>query len=171
MKSLLAFAVILCSMMMFSCNEPATLPESGYIRSKVNGFETIYAGHVTDYIGNYMHSNELHLSFQKNNNRYLTWSIDIRGVDFKNIALPFTIHGPKDASLNEPVFWCNILDSDPKHSAYGKILAGTTSLDWNTTLTLTSIEGNVVKGTFEGEGNMNGKHGTFSDGEFVAVFE
>jgi hypothetical protein len=81
------------------------------------------------------------------------------------------INGPKDVSSNEPAFWCNIIDSNPKNSPYGKNLAGTTSLYWNATLTLTSIDGNVVRGTFEGEGEIAGNSGMFEEGEFIATFK
>mgnify|MGYP001577519548 CR=1 FL=1 len=166
-----SFYVIVFCCIMFSCDENSVLPDTGYIKSKVNGIETIYSNPVISSGTNFMSSNELHITFQKNGDKYLTWSIDITGVDFQNINLPFVIHGPKEVGLNEPAFWCNINDSNPKNSAYGKTLAGTTSLYWNATLTLTSIEGNIVKGTFEGEGDTSGNPGTFREGEFVAVFQ
>jgi hypothetical protein len=158
-------------MILFSCDDDSTITDTGYIRAKINGAETIYANRVDNDIINFIGSNELHIAFYKDNNKYLTWTIDISGVDFRNIKLPFVINGPKDAGLNEPAFWCNILDADPKNSPYGRSLAGTTSLYWNTTLTLTSIDGRVVKGTFEGEGEAAGAPGIFTDGEFIATFK
>jgi hypothetical protein len=164
------FAIVFCSMIAFSCDDNP-LPAQGYIKSKINGVETIYSTGVDNNIIHFMGSNELHISFQKNNNKYLTWTISITGVDFQNIEFPFVISGPKDTGLNEPAFWCNITDSDPKNSAYGRSLAGTTSLQWDATLTLTSVEGNRVTGTFEGEGQAGGNPGIFSGGEFVATFK
>jgi hypothetical protein len=118
-----------------------------------------------------MGSDELSISFHKDGDKYLTWTINIRGVDFQNVVLPYVISGPKESAMSDPTFWCNITDSDPKNSIYGKGLAGTTSLYWNVKLTITSIEGTLVRGTFEGEG-VNGEDPViFTDGEFMAILE
>lgn len=173
MKSSFLFAILLSGMLALSCNDRAGIADTGYIKSKINGVETIYDSSVDNNRINFLSDKELHLSFHKDGNKYLTWTIDILGVDFKNVKLPLVITGPKAEGSNEPAFWCNITDTDPKHSAYGKKLVGTTSLYWNATLTLTSIEGNTVKGTFEGEG-VEGEEDhpvTFTDGAFLVILK
>lgn len=171
-NSTLAF-IFLC-IVAVSCKdnpvEPVPGPDSGFIRSKVNGVETVYSGRVENPIVHSMHPNELFISFQKGDNKYLTWSIVVIGVDFQNIEFPYTITGPNLAGRDEPTFWINIMDLDPNHSAYGKGLAGTTNLYWDTTLTITSIDGNTVRGTFSGAGVSDDGPGFFKDGEFLAVF-
>lgn len=167
MKTEMLVVTIVSALMIASCQDSAVLPDTGYIKSKVNGIKTIYSGSVNNNIIHYIGDDELSASFHSTDDEYLTWTITIRGVDFQKVQLPYVIKGPGDDTQDGPVFWCNILDSNPKNSAYGRTLAGTTSLYWDAKLTLTSIEDNIVKGTFEGVGI--GKT-IFTDGEFMAVF-
>ena len=167
MKTEMLVVTNVSALMIASCQDSAVLPDTGYIKSKVNGIKTIYSGSVNNNIIHYIGDDELSASFHSTDDEYLTWTITIRGVDFQKVQLPYVIKGPGDDTQDGPVFWCNILDSNPKNSAYGRTLAGTTSLYWDAKLTLTSIEDNIVKGTFEGVGI--GKT-IFTDGEFMAVF-
>lgn len=174
MKIRLFYSISLFSIPIISCDKnpsPSVINDTGHIRSKVNGVEIIYSTPVENEIIHFADSDELHISFHSVSNKFLTWSIDITGVDFQNIEYPFVIQGPKESEFDEPAFWINIVDADPDNSAYGRSIVGTTSLYWNTKLTLTSFEEGIIKGTFEGEGVQGTAPAVFTRGEFLAKFK
>jgi hypothetical protein len=171
MKTLAVITVLLCSCGAFSCEYDSTTPESGYIKATINGVEVVHTAPDDFGTVHYAFANEFHIAFSSDANQYLRWSISVTGVDLQNATFPVVIQGPMEGDLGDPTFWCNILDSDPAHSPYGKILAGTSSSYWNTTLIITSFDGSTITGTFEGEGTTSDQEPmVFTGGKFLARF-
>jgi hypothetical protein len=84
-------------------------------------------------------------------------------LDINNLQLPYTIKGPiPDFSGQSPQALTLIID--PDGGPYGKQIAGGSSFDHEFTFTITSVDNNIIKGTFGGVG-----HGVFESGEFSAL--
>jgi hypothetical protein len=167
MKQVLFILIIVLCFGSLSCTKDEVNPEINYIKAKVNGVETIYKTLPpnADYY-NYIRPGVINIRFNRDKTSSQYWSIDIYyskvNQDINHIALPFTIKGPNpDFTGNSAEFHTQI--NDPDGGPYGKPIAGGSTFSNNFTLTITSVENNVVKGTFEGTG-----FGEFVEGEFAA---
>jgi hypothetical protein len=168
MKKPGTIALLFCACSVFSCEYNSTTPETGYIKATIDGVQSRYTS--PDVLGTvyYAQANEFHIAFYDESNSYARWAIDVVGVDLQHATFPVVISGPNEAEV-QPIFGCNIYDSDPTQSVYGRVVAGTNSLYWNTTLIITSFDGSMIKGTFEGEGiGSDQQPRTFAGGQFLA---
>jgi hypothetical protein len=167
MKKLSSFALILCHFLSFSCEDTNLDSEAGFIKAKVDGVETFYSALPADQdYYNYIRPGAINIRFNKSRTSAQFWSIDIyygySALDINNLRLPFTIKGPNpDFSGKSPEVHMAIID--PQAGSYGKQIVAGSSFEHEVTLTITSIENNLVRGTFDGIGI-----GKFESGEFAA---
>lgn len=164
-------AILISLIVIVSCSdEPTALPETGYIRAVIGEKEIIYSTPVDNPIIHKKYDTEFHITFRDAGDPFLSWTITVINIDFDAITFPYTIEGPDESGI-QPAFWCNILDSNPANSAYGRYLAGTTNLYWNSRLTLTLVGDDLVMGTFEVEGIDHEQSPiAFRGGRFLARF-
>lgn len=167
MKQLRFYCIIVFCFGFLSCTKDKINPDVNFIKAKVNGVETIYTTvPSTESYYNFIRPGAINIRFNKDKTSSQYWSIDIYygniNRDIHQIPLPFTIKGPNpDFTGTSTMFQTQI--NDPDGAPYGKPIAGGSTFDDNFTLTITSVENNVVTGTFEGSG-----FGEFANGEFVA---
>lgn len=167
-KGFLSLVIALC--VVISCkeeNEVTPIPDVGFVKATIDGVETVYSTlppNPTDY--NYIKPGSINIQFNKNGNTNEYWAINIShayvALDLKDLPLPFTISGPSfDFTGRTPEV--SLLILDPDGAPYGKFIANGSSFQHPFSLTITSVENNIVRGTFEGEGSS-----TFERGEFAA---
>jgi hypothetical protein len=167
MKKLIPCLVLACCLLQLSCDDKDVDPDIGFIRAKINGVQTVYKvpPRETDFY-NYIRPGAINIRFDKGKLGSKYWSINIiygnTTLDVNELELPFTIQGPtNDFTGTSPDALMLIIDPDA--GAYGKQIAAGSSFGHEFTLTITSLQDNVVTGTFHGVG-----HGHFEDGEFSA---
>jgi hypothetical protein len=168
MKKLMFCAIIICfGLLCLSCEYNDVDPDLGFIKANINGVETVYKTPPAeqDYY-NYIRPGAINIRFNKDKKGSQYWSIDIiygyTVLDVNDLQLPFTIKGPNpDFTGKSPE--AHLLIVDPDGGPYGKQIAAGSSFEHEFMLTITSINNNVVKGTFSGVG-----HGEFTKGEFSA---
>lgn len=167
MKKLISYVIASCCLLSVSCEDDNVNADVGFIRAKINGVETVYQTLPADQDSyNYIRPGAINIRFNRNATSSQYWSINIIygyiTQDVKNLQLPFTIKGPNpDFTGKSPDALTLIID--PEAGPYGKQIAAGSSFDHEFTFTITSIDNNLIKGTFSGIG-----HGEFENGEFSA---
>ncbi len=160
MKKYAAIIILTCLVLLSCDKENEIKPETAFIKASVNGIETVFnvlPEEQLNYIA--IGQNYFAITLYKGEPSYETWVFVVSNVDIDKIKLPFTIKGPNsDFSGQSPEFYTAIYD--PNDGPYGRGIAGARSNDNEISVTLTSVKGDVIKGTFEGSG--------FSNGEFQA---
>lgn len=163
------FSLAMAASLVVSCKEETLtpLPDVGYIKATIDGIETVYSTLPPDPdASNYIRPGAFNLQFNKNGNTREYWSLNIAhayaALDINDLPLPFTISGPSmDFTGKTPEAYLVIID--PDGAPYGKMIATGASFHHPFTVTITSVENNVVRGTFEGQGSSK-----FERGEFAA---
>lgn len=168
MGKLVCCVITIASFLCLSCEYNDISPDVGFIKAKFNGTDAVYRTppEDRDYY-NYIRPGSINIRFNEDNSSSQYWSIDIiygnTTLDINNLPLPFTISGPsRDVSGVSPE--AHMLIVDPDGGPYGKQIAAASSFEHEFTLTITSVQNNVIKGTFEGVG-----YGEFVNGEFSAA--
>ncbi len=142
------------------------VPDVGYIKAKVNGKEQVFTIPSDELGANCIRPGVVNLTFRENTNSTKYWSITIYhsyvALDVHDLPLPFIISGPTpnvDGKLPE----AHVAIGDNHVGFYGTMYAQGSTFDHPFTVTLTSVEGNVVRGTFHGKA-----FGVFKEGSFAA---
>lgn len=151
-----------------SCKEEGLtpVPETGYIKATIDGVERIYSTlppNADDY--NNIKPGAINIHFNKNSNTREYWSLSIAHAyvtrDINTLPLPFTITGPSfDFTGQSPE--AHLMIVDPDGAPYGKMIANGSSFHHPIRVTIISVKDNVVRGTFEGQGNNKFEHGEFA---------
>ncbi|MBN8651676.1 MAG: hypothetical protein J0L67_09625 [Cytophagales bacterium] len=147
----------LACLILFACDESKIKPETNFIKAKVNGVEMVFNVFPEEQL-NYIAigRNYLAITLRKDVESSEYWAITVSNVDIDKIKLPFTIEGPNhNYSGKFPEFFTTIYD--PNGGPYGKSIAGANTHNSNISVTLTSFDGEVIKGTFEGSDFSNGE--------------
>lgn len=149
--------ISLACLVLLSCDKESEIkPEIAFIKAKVNGIETIFNVFPEEQL-NYIAigQNYFAITLYKDEPSYEYWVITVSNVDIDKITLPFTIKGPNpDFTGQSPEFYTQIYD--PNDGNYGRAIAGANSFGSEISVTINSVKGDVIKGTFEGSGFSNG---------------
>jgi hypothetical protein len=150
--------IISACLVLLSCDNGSEIkPEAAFIKANVNGIETVFSVLPEEQL-NYIAigQNYFAITLYKGEPSYEYWVFVVSNVDIDKIKLPFTIKGPNpDFSGQSPEFYTIIYD--PNDGPYGRAVAGAHSIDNEISATITSVTGDVIKGTFQGSGFLNGK--------------
>lgn len=153
-----ALIIILACLILLSCYEASEIkPEASFIKANVNGIETVFSVLPEEQL-NYIAigQNYFAITLYRGKPSYEYWVFVVSNVDIDKVKLPFTIKGPNpDLSGHSPEFYTAIYD--PNDGPYGRGIAGAHSFDSEISATITSVKGDVIKGTFEGSVFSNGK--------------
>lgn len=167
MRRFAPFYFITASILL-SCTDHDIKSSGDFIRAEVNGVTTAYREATAVYpdYANVLAKDHISFSFTPSKKSYLSWSVTIQDIDTDAITFPYVIKGINTGN-KLPSFYINILDADPRHSAYGKVLAGTSNSYWDATLIITSLQDNVIHGSFYGAGvDSDNQPVVFEHGEF-----
>lgn len=167
MKKLLFIIFVATSVIVSSCKEENELtPEAGYIKATIDGVLTVYSTPPPEEDqSNFIRPGAINIQFNKNSSTREYWSVNINhayaALDINDLPLPFTISGPsQDFTGRTPE--AHLMIIDPDGAPYGKFIANGSSFHHPFTLTITSVENNIVRGTFRGQGSGKFEHGEFA---------
>ena len=163
----ITFLLLALTSFLFSCEYNEVAPDSNFIRARIDGVETTFKTRSEEHdVLNYIRPGAIAIHFNKDQQSREHWTIRILygnlTQEIEKLPLPFTISGPNpDFSGTSPEghMWI----TDPDGGPYGKIIAQGSTFHHEFTITIHSIEDDVIQGTFYGVG-----FGEFEDGEFSA---
>jgi len=153
--------LVLVYVTLVSChNENEIKPSAPFIQAEVDGTWTVFSSFPSTSAGplNYIATNQEYfaITLLKNEKSTEMWVISVTNVDVDAITLPYTIQGPSlDFTGQLPEVYTSIYD--PAGGSYGKWIADANSFNTDLSLTITSVTGGVISGTFEGAGFLEGK--------------
>jgi hypothetical protein len=166
MKSHLVLLLLL-PFLFGACEEEKPYSPTGFIKAKVNGFNKQYhtLSDEDGAYGNWRTKTAIYITYLKEKGKSEYWTISIYFPDtttLQNMHLPYEIKGPNpDFTGSSPEFHTMIID--PAGAPYGKFIAGGSSFDHDFSLTITYFQNNMIRGKFNGTGDV-----TFTNGEFAA---
>jgi len=167
MKSHLLLLIII-PFLFGACDDDTPARPEGFIKGKVGGVNKEYHALPDTEDGthwNWRTKTAIYITYLKARTATEYWSISIYFSDtttLQNMQVPFVIKGPNpDFTGQSPEFHTVIID--PSGAPYGKYIAGASTFNDDLTLTITYFEGDIIKGKFNGTGDV-----PFTEGEFAA---
>jgi hypothetical protein len=151
-----------------SCDDDAPDRPTNFIKAKVDGVGREYHALPDTEDGTqwtWRTKTAIYITYLKARTKSEYWSISIYFPDtttIENMQVPYVIKGPNpDYTGKSPEFHTSIID--PSGAPYGKYIAGASTFNHDFTLTITYFQDDVIKGEFNGMGDVS-----FADGEFAA---